>query len=71
MARPRVALVKGDDRYTNVSRALQLIEGDLKLGQARKILIKPNLCQVYRELAVTHVDAVRAVLDFLRERTHL
>jgi uncharacterized protein (DUF362 family) len=65
----RVALVKGDERYANVRKALELIEQDIKLEGVEKILIKPNLTQVYRQLATTHVDAVRALLDFLRERT--
>jgi len=66
---PRVALTKGRDRYTNIRQALLLVQDDIRLEQAGTILIKPNLTSVTVPLATTHVDAVRAVLDFLRERT--
>jgi len=62
-----VALIKGHDRYTNVAEALSLVVDEIKLGE--KILIKPNFTTVKRQLAATHVDAVRAVLDFLAQRT--
>lgn len=65
----RVSLIKGDDRYTNVSKALQLIQDDIRLDKVRRILIKPNLTSTTRQLAATHADAIRALLDFLRERT--
>lgn len=68
-ASPRVALVKGDGRYVNVTKALELIEGDIHLEGAEKILIKLNLISIARPLAITHIDAVRALLDFLKERT--
>lgn len=63
----KVSLVKGDERYANVRKALELIADDIYLGQ--RILIKPNFTSVTRQLAATHVDAVRATLDFLAERT--
>jgi uncharacterized protein (DUF362 family) len=65
----RVSLVKGDNRYVNVRKALELIQEDIHISDARRILIKPNLTSVTRQLAATHLDAVRAVLDFLKERT--
>ncbi|MFQ5925573.1 MAG: DUF362 domain-containing protein, partial [Dehalococcoidia bacterium] len=68
-ASPRVALVKGDDRYANIRKALELIEGDIHLEGAAKILVKPNLISIARQLAITHIDALRALLDFLKERT--
>ena len=63
----RVSLVRGDERYTNVKRALELVSDDIIPGA--KILIKPNLTSVSKQLAATHFDAVRATLDFLTERT--
>jgi uncharacterized protein (DUF362 family) len=62
----RVSLVKGEDRYKNVTRALKAMEDDI-LGAIRnkKILLKPNVVLADNPLAVTHVDAVRAILDFL------
>lgn len=65
----RVALVKGSDRYHNLRRALELIAEDVRLEGARNILLKPNLISVSRQEACTHRDALRAVLDFLGERT--
>ena len=66
----RLSLVKGEDRYKNVKRALELIEPDLQdIADKKSILLKPNLTATKkRPDANTHVDAVRAVLDFLRER---
>jgi uncharacterized protein (DUF362 family) len=64
-----VALVKGDDRYRNIARALDLIAGQIDVRGKKRILIKPNFVVTNVPLAMTHVDAVRAVLDFLRSRT--
>ena len=67
-ARSRVALVKGDDRYGNIAQALTLIEDGVDLSDKRRVLIKPNFVSTERQLAATHVEAVRAVLDWLRAR---
>ncbi len=64
----RVALVRGEDRYQNIAQALKLIEGDIYLEDKHNILIKPNFVTVNNKLAATHVEAVRALLDFLHER---
>ncbi|MCL4458811.1 MAG: DUF362 domain-containing protein [Chloroflexi bacterium] len=64
----RVALVKGDDRYRNALNALQLISDDIDLSHKKSIFIKPNFLSTTVQLAATHVDAVRAVLDFVRAR---
>ena len=62
-----VSLVHGDDRYSNVTSALELISDEVRASfdQKRRVLIKPNLVSTSRQLASTHVDTVRAVLDFL------
>jgi uncharacterized protein (DUF362 family) len=67
----RVALVRGGDRYSNVKQALELLEEEISNGvkDKKKILIKPNFVTVYRQLAATHVDAVRAVLDVVTKYT--
>lgn len=64
-----IALVKGSNRYRNISKALNLIRNDIRLSikDKKKILIKPNFVSVERQLAATHVDAVKALLDFLQE----
>lgn len=62
----KVALVKGEDRYSNICNALNLIKPDLeKLKNAKKILIKPNLTATSNAYANTDVKAVEAVIDFL------
>ena len=62
----RVSLVKGEDRYKNITQALKTLENDILSAIGRKkILLKPNVVLADNPLAVTHVDAVRAILDFL------
>jgi len=66
----RVSLVKGEDRYKNVWQALKAQEDDIlsSIG-TKKILLKPNVVLADNPIAVTHVDAVRAILDFLAPHT--
>lgn len=62
-----VGLIKGGERRENIYKALKLIEDQVVGGIGDKqILIKPNFVQTNRQLAATHVDAVRGILDFLR-----
>ena len=63
-----VALVRGDDRYDNIRKALDLIADQIRVADKQRVLIKPNFVSTTRQLAATHVDAVRAVLDWLRPR---
>jgi len=63
----RVALVKGDDRQANIRRALQFIDDEIDL-RGRRPVIKVNFVSTYKPLCATHPDAVRAVVEFLRER---
>lgn len=65
----KVALTKGNDRKTNVARALHLIADQLDLTKPDRILIKPNFVSTHDQSAATHVDAVRAVLEFIRQYT--
>ena len=62
----KVCLVKGNDRREIVYQALKKIEDEVlaSIGD-KKILIKPNFVVTTRQLAATHVDAVRGILDFL------
>jgi uncharacterized protein (DUF362 family) len=64
----RVALIRGADRYENVQRALEQIAADVDLADKKRVLIKPNFVATHQPLAATHVEAVRAVLDFVRAR---
>ena len=63
----RVSLVKGNDRRDIVYQALKNIEDEiLESIRGKRILIKPNFVAVDRPLCATHVDTVRAILDFLK-----
>ena len=63
----RVSLIKGSDRKQIIFDSLKKIEDDVFAGIGDKnVLIKPNMAVSKNPLAVTHVDAVRAVLEFLR-----
>ena len=62
-----VGLVRGNVRYDNVRAALDLIGDDITFDGRQQVLIKPNLV-AHRQLAATHNDALRAVLDFVRTR---
>ena len=64
---PTVTLVKSEGHYHGVFEALRLIEDDIEesIKGKRRVLIKPNFVSTRRQLAATHVDAVRAVLDVI------
>jgi len=64
----RVSLVKGNDRSQNIRQALQSLAGEIDLSTKKNIFIKPNFVSSTNQLASTHVDGVRALLKFLRER---
>lgn len=66
--RTKVALVQKESRYRSVATALESIEEQVDLGTARCVLVKPNFVSVNHQLAATHVDGIRAVLDFVRAR---
>jgi uncharacterized protein (DUF362 family) len=63
----KVALVKGNERKENIRKALELIADDVDL-QGRRPVIKVNFVSSYVPLSATHVDAARAVVEFLRAR---
>jgi len=61
------ALIKGNDRRENIYKSLKLIEDQVLSGiQDKQILIKPNFVQTSKQLAATHADAIRGILEFLR-----
>jgi len=64
----QVALVKGNDRRDITAAALKKIEHEVvaSLQGKKRILIKPNFVTTNRPLCATHVDVVRAILDFLK-----
>jgi uncharacterized protein (DUF362 family) len=66
--RSPVALAREGTRYESVLAALESVSAWVGLGDARCVLIKPNCVSVSHQLAATHMDAIRAVLDFVRAR---
>lgn len=66
----RVALVKGQNRYTTIMSSMHLIRNSIeKEIRGQRILIKPNMVNIECALSATHVDAIRAVLDFVYQYT--
>lgn len=66
--KPKVALTQSSDRSQNINMALQLIEDDVDFKDKTDLFIKVNLVSTKNQLAATHVDAVRGLLQFIRER---
>lgn len=65
--RPRVAVVPGTDRRENIRQAQLLLGEPYKrlITTAKRIFVHPNFVSDTNQLASTHVDAVRAVLDVI------
>jgi uncharacterized protein (DUF362 family) len=68
--RSTVSLVKQEDRRKAVFEALSGIDSELRPALLRKkyVLIKPNLTNTTNQLASTHADALRGILDYLAPR---
>ena len=64
-----MSLVKGNERRQITFEALKNIEDQIlaSIAGKKKILIKPNFVTTSRQLAATHVEAIRGMLDFLRD----
>lgn len=64
----KAALVSGEDRKKNIRKCLGLIREDLEpIKKAKNILIKPNLVALEPAYANTHVEAIEAVIECVRE----
>jgi uncharacterized protein (DUF362 family) len=62
----RIGLSRNRGRYGNIIEALEGVKAELPTGV--RIVIKPNFVSTTEAAAATHVEAVRAVIDFLGER---
>jgi len=62
----QAGLTHGDSRADNIFKALKLVEGDIRLGLARKkrVVIKPNMVVVNNPLASTHVGCIEGICEF-------
>ena len=69
-SRSPVSLVKGDVRRKNVLDALVAVDREIRPAMARKkyVLIKINNVSTTNQLAATHVDAIRGILDYVAPR---
>ncbi len=68
--RALVSLMKGDDRRKNAYNALRAIDARIapELKKKEYVLIKPNNVSTANQLASTHADFLRGILDYLSER---
>jgi uncharacterized protein (DUF362 family) len=67
--RSTVAIAHGEDRRKNAYNAFKSIDKDLqaKMKGKKYVVIKPNFVNTQNQLAATHADAMRGVLDYLSE----
>jgi uncharacterized protein (DUF362 family) len=65
-----VSLVKGDERRKNITAALEAIDDQIRprLAAKKYVVIKPNDVMPFNQLAATHADALRGILDYLEPR---
>jgi uncharacterized protein (DUF362 family) len=68
--RPKVSIVKGDNRRKNIFDALVAIDDQIRPGlKARKyVLIKPNGLDPSRQVISTQAGTVHGILDYLAPR---
>ena len=67
--RSTVAIAQGEDRRKNVYQALKAIDKKLrqKMKSKRYVVIKPNFVNTENQLASSHADSMRGILDYLAE----
>jgi uncharacterized protein (DUF362 family) len=67
--RSTVAITHGEDRRKNVYSSLKAIDKDLraKMKSRKYVVIKPNFVNTSNQLAGSHADAMRGILDYLSE----
>ena len=68
--RATVSIAQGEDRRKNVYNALMAIDKDLQAKMKGKsyVVIKPNFVNTVNQLAGSHADAARGILDYLDAR---
>lgn len=65
---PTVTLVPGRVRSEIVREALERLPDAPAIEHAQRIVVKPNVVSTLRPLSATHVEALRTVLLWLRDR---
>jgi uncharacterized protein (DUF362 family) len=68
--RSAVAIVQGDNRRKMIYESLLAIDEEIrpKLKQKKSVVIKPNNVSTTIQLAATHADVFRGILDYLEPR---
>jgi uncharacterized protein (DUF362 family) len=68
--RATVSIAQGEDRRKNVYNALMAIDKDLqaKMKGKKYVVIKPNFVNTVNQLAGSHADAARGILDYMDAR---
>lgn len=61
----KVGLARRDNRRENVFAALDRVREDVVPRLRGEVMLKPNFLSSQKQLASTHVDAIRGALDFL------
>ena len=64
-SKTKVGLAQTENRRQNVFTALELVRDDLVPKLHNQVMLKPNFLSSSNQLASTHVDAIRGVIDFL------
>jgi hypothetical protein len=69
-ARSPVSLIRGGDRIKNVTESLVAIDREIQpvLKRKKYVVIKVNNVSTNNQLAATHVDALRGILEYLGPR---
>ena len=63
-----VSLVKGQKIKDNIKESLDIISEDIKKGlKAGQVIIKPNFVSTSLQLAATHAEQIRGILDYFKE----
>jgi len=64
----KISFIRSDDRLYNIERCLSLLKSEVIHGvkNAKMIVLKPTCPTDNNQLAATHVDALRALLSFIR-----
>jgi len=64
----KVSFIKSDDRQYNIERCLSLLKGEIISGLrgAKNIVVKPNCTVDSNKLACTSVEALDALLGFIK-----
>ncbi len=68
--RSAVSLIRGENRRTNIYEALKAIDEQIvpELKRKKYVVIKPNNVSTVNQLAATHADTLRGIMDYLSTR---